>query len=152
MNKDFAEMLDALSAEGAEYLVVGAYAVGAHCLPRATLDFDIWIRPTRENAERVWRALVHYGAPLHDLTIEDLANPRTVFQIGVAPGRIDIICSVSGVEFEEAWPNRVNQRFEGTAATVIGLDALLKNKRASGRPKDMIDVEVLERRLKSKRV
>ncbi len=87
MNRDFAEMLDALSAAGAEFLIVGAHALAAHGRPRSTGDLDIWVRPTPANAERVWRALVNFGAPLSELRIEDLSTPEIVFQIGIAPAK-----------------------------------------------------------------
>ena len=97
MNRDFAEMLGALSEAGAQFLVIGAHAVAVHATPRATGDLDLWVRPTRENAQRVWTALVGYGAPLQDLTPEDLATADVVFQIGVAPNRIDLLTTIGGV-------------------------------------------------------
>lgn len=107
MNRDFVEMLAALCAAGVEFLIVGAYAMAAHGLPRATGDIDIWVRPTRANAERVMRALQRFGAPLFDLTIEVPLRLDAVFQIGVAPSRIDILTRITGVSFDEAWPNRL---------------------------------------------
>jgi hypothetical protein len=106
MNRDFAEMLDALSAAHADFLVVGAHALAAHGRPRATGDLDIWVRPSRENAERVWRALTVFGAPLGELTLDDLAAADVVFQIGVVPSRIDILTALTGLDFEEAWVQR----------------------------------------------
>jgi len=146
MNRDFVEMLSALSAEGVEYLIVGAYAMAAHGWPRATGDIDIWVRPTHENAERAMRALRRYGAPLFDLSAADLTMPDTVFQIGVPPGRVDILSGVSGVEFDEAWATRINATVAGQEVATIGFDALLKNKRAAGRPKDLADIAWLESR------
>ena len=140
MNRDFVEMLSALSAAGAEYLIVGAYAMAAHGWPRATGDIDIWVRPTSDNAERVLRALKAYGAPLFDLTALDLTRPDTVFQIGVPPGRVDILSGVSGIEFEEAWATRITTHLAGVEVTAIGFEALLKNKLAAGRPKDLADI------------
>jgi hypothetical protein len=140
LNPDFRDMLFALSAAGAEYLVVGAYALAAHGLPRATGDLDIWIRRTSDNARRVWQAMERFGAPRSRLSIEDLAVPDTVFQIGVAPRRIDILTSVDAVEFDEAWPQRKMIELEGHAVPVIGRDHLIQNKRACGRPKDLADV------------
>jgi hypothetical protein len=107
MNRDFAEILAALSAAGVEFLVVGAYAMAAHGVPRATGDIDIWVRPTPENADRVLSALRAFGAPLFDLTREDLLRPDVVFQIGVALSRIDILTGITGVGFEDAWRNRL---------------------------------------------
>lgn len=106
MNPDFRDMLFMLSEEGADFMLVGAYALAAHGLPRSTGDMDLWVRCSVENAERVWRALRRFGAPLLDLTLDDLKTPDIVFQIGVAPHRIDLLTSIAGVEFEEAWPER----------------------------------------------
>ena len=120
MNRDFVEMLQELSATGAEFMLVGAYALAAHERPRATGDIDIWVRATPENAIRVWGALVRFGAPLHDLTLEDLSAPGITFQMGLAPKRIDILTSISGVSFEEAWPNRLVIEDHGLRYAVIG--------------------------------
>jgi hypothetical protein len=115
LNRDYSDILSALSAEGAEFLIVGAYAVGAHGIPRATGDIDIWVRPTPENAKRVMRALKQFGAALLDLTEDDLAAADTVFQMGVAPSRIDLMTGITGVTFEQAWPSRVTVAIEGHA-------------------------------------
>jgi len=143
LNRDFAEMLSALSEEGARYLLVGAYALAAHGLPRATGDIDVWVAPTRPNAARVLRALRRFGAPLFDLTLADLARPGTVFQMGVPPRRIDVLTSIDGVEFKEAWPNRLRARLGDHEVDVLGRDDLIRNKRAAGRPKDLVDVAAL---------
>jgi hypothetical protein len=143
LNRDYNDILSALSAEGAEFLIVGAYAVGVHGIPRATGDIDIWVRPTRENASRVMRALKRFGAALLDLTEDDLATVDTVFQMGVAPSRIDVITGISGLTFEQAWPSRITVAIEGLTVPVIGRDDLLRNKAASGRPKDLADLAAL---------
>lgn len=137
-------MLSALNDSGAEYLVVGAHAIGTYSTPLATGDFDIWVRPTRENAERVWAALEKFGAPRRKLTIDDLCTPDNMYQIGVAPNRIDILTSITGVGFDEAWSNRTESQIDGIMVSVIGRTELLKNKRAAGRPKDLADVAWLE--------
>ena len=116
MNRDFSDMLSALNAERAEDLVVGGYAVGAHGLPRATKDIDLWVRPTAENAARVFRALARFGAPSHGLTISDLLVKGTVYQIGVPPQRIDILTAIDGVEFDDAWPERISSEMGGVPA------------------------------------
>ncbi len=139
LNPDFRDMLSALSAEGAEFLVVGAYAMAAHGFPRASGDIDIWIRRSNENAERVWRALRQFKAPMRDLSVDDLKTVDTVFQIGVAPRRIDLLTSIDGVVFEQAWPRKKNVTVAGQHFAVIGWDDLLQNKSASGRPKDQAD-------------
>ena len=143
MERDFVEMLSALDAAGAEYLVVGAHALAAHGVPRATGDLDVWVRATPENAARVLAALRDFGAPLFDLSPEDLARPETVFQIGVVPVRVDILTSISGVGFEEAWAGRIHVTVDGVTFGVLGREELIRNKRATGRPKDLLDVETL---------
>jgi hypothetical protein len=148
MNPDFAEMLSELIAAGVEFIVVGAFALAAHGNPRATGDIDIWVRPTRENAERVLRALRAFGAPLFDLTVEDLTDEQTVFQLGVPPVRIDILAGIDGVQFEDAWSRRVIAELGPIRAPVLGLSDLVTNKRAAGRPKDLVDLAWLERHLK----
>ena len=144
MNRDFVEMLFALSETGADSLIVGAYAVAAHGHPRATGDLDIWIRPSPENAERVFQALQVFGAPLSNISQEDLSLPGTVFQIGVSPSRIDILTSRTGVAFDQAWQNKMAIIIEGREVFCIGLDDLLINKKATGRPQDLADVDSLE--------
>lgn len=144
MNRDFAEMLSALSEAGAEFLIVGAHALAAHGVPRATRDLDIWINPTPENAARVMTALRTFGTALMDLTEEDLTTPGTVFQIGVEPFRIDILTAISGVTFEEAWKNRLPLEIEGVRVLVLGRHDFITNKRATGRARDLVDIEGLE--------
>jgi len=144
LNPDFRDMLSALSAEGAEFMLVGGYALAAHGLPRATGDMDIWIRRSDENAQRVWRALRQFKAPLSRLTIKDLETPEVVFQIGVAPRRIDILTSIDAVEFDEAWLQRKAVKLEGQEFAVIGREHLIRNKKALGRPQDVADVARLE--------
>ncbi len=142
---NFRDMLLALSAERAEYLLVGGYAMGLHGFNRATADVDFWIRSTPDNAARVMRALRAFGTSLLGLTVADLSTPKTVFQVGVAPERIDILTSVSGVEFDEAWSQRIIGTLDGIEVPVIGRHALIKSKRASGRSKDRIDLDWLDR-------
>ena len=146
MNRDFVEILEELSAAGADFLVVGAHAVAVHDRPRATGDLDIWVRATAENAQRVWHALVCFGAPLDELTIADLSSPGITFQMGKEPRRIDVLTSVSGLTFEEAWPRRLSVEHDGLRYPVIGKADLIRNKRAAARPKDLADVSNLERR------
>ncbi len=145
MNRDFVEMLSALFATGSEFLVVGAHALAAHGTPRATGDIDIWVRPTPENADRVLLALKAFGAPLFDLTREDLSRPGIVFQLGLPPFRIDILTGITGVTFDEAWPDRLMSQVETLNVPFIGRAALIRNKRATGRTKDLADVESLEK-------
>lgn len=144
MNRDFVEMLQELSAAGADFLIVGAHALSAYERPRATGDLDIWVRPTRENAQRVWTALTRFGAPLHELTLDDLSTPGITFQMGLEPCRIDILTDITAVTFDEAWPNRVSVQQDDLHYHVIGRNELIRNKRATGRPKDLLDADNLE--------
>jgi hypothetical protein len=144
MNRDFVEMLSALSVAGAEYLVVGAHALAAHGVPRATGDLDIWVRPSAANASRVRHALAHFGASLEDLSATDLASPDLVFQVGLPPARIDILTTISGVEFAAAWGRRVTVAIGELQVPVLGREDFVRNKRAVGRPKDLADIALLE--------
>jgi hypothetical protein len=144
MNPDFRDMLSVFCEEQVEFMVVGAYAVAFHGMPRATGDIDLWIRRSEENAQRVWRALIKFGASLFDLTIDDLKKPDTVFQMGIEPQRIDILTSIEGVEFDEAWDERQHVEIEGLNIPVIGRRHLLINKKAISRPKDLGDIAWLE--------
>ena len=144
MNPDFSDMLSALSAEGVEYLLIGAYAMAVHGVPRATGDIDVWVRPTPENADRVLRALTRFRAPLGTLQARDLTTVGTVYQIGVAPNRIDLLTTIDGVSFDEAWPRRETRTIEGISLPVIGRDDLIRNKRATGRERDRADADQLE--------
>ena len=143
MNRDFVEMLSALSAAGARFLIVGAHALAAYGTPRATGDLDIWIDAAPENAARVLRALTEFGAALFDLTVDDLSKPDTVFQLGLPPCRIDILSSISGVEFNDAWPRRLEVTIAGLPVGVIGRSDFIANKKACGRPKDLMDIDLL---------
>jgi len=146
VNEDFLDLLSALVAAKARFLVVGAYAVGVHGHPRATKDLDVWIEASPDNATRVLRALRDFGAPLTGLKETDLATPGTGFKMGVPPRRIDILTQIDGVAFETAWPRRIDATFaDGIQCGAIGLDDLIANKRASGRPQDLADASALER-------
>ncbi len=143
MNPDFKDLLAEFNAHGVEYMVVGAHALAAHGHVRATKDLDVFIRPSADNAFKVVEALTSFGAPLHDLTAEDLSKEGTVFQIGVPPVRIDVINEIDGVTFSEAWPNRLRTQFAGVSVAVLSREDLIRNKRASGRTQDLADLEIL---------
>lgn len=143
MNEDFLDILRALSAEGADFLVVGAHALAVHGVPRATGDLDIWVSPTHDNAPRVWAALQTFGAPLSGLNQGDLIDPDVVFQIGREPRRIDVLTGITGVAFPDAHKRRVFVETGGMSVPFLGRDDLLTNKRATGRLKDLADVERL---------
>ena len=119
--------------------------MAAHGLPRATGDMDLWVRPSPENAERVWRALAEFGAPLDQLSQGDLTEPDVEFQLGVVPSRIDILTSVTGVDFEDAWARREVIDLDGVQVGVIAREDLIRNKKAVGRLRDLADIEELER-------
>lgn len=143
--EDFRDFLAALATAQARFLIVGAHALAVHGVPRATIDLDIWIEATPQNAKRVWAALAAFGAPLDTLQIAeaDFSRPDVVVQLGLPPYRIDILTGVSGLTFAEAWEDRVEDRFEDVRVPFIGRAALIRNKRASGRTKDVADLEAL---------
>ncbi|MCH1494132.1 MAG: nucleotidyltransferase [Rubripirellula sp.] len=143
-NQDFRDMLVALNDAEVDYLVVGAYAVAAHGFPRATGDLDIWVRANPESAENLLSALTVFGAPMHEVSAADFSSPSIVFQIGVPPGRIDILTDVSGVNFDAAWANRMTVIIDDVKLSIIGRSDLIANKRATGRPKDIADLAFLE--------
>jgi hypothetical protein len=145
VSPDFRDLLSAFNAQSVEFLVVGAHALAAHGYVRATGDLDVWVRPAPDNARRVIAALDSFGAPLEDLTIEDLTRPGTVFQIGVAPIRIDVLTDIDGVGFDEAWADRITARFLDVSVPVLSAAHLIKNKRTVGRAQDVADVEWLEK-------
>ena len=147
MNEDFVDLLRAFIDADVRFLVVGAYALAIHGRPRATGDLDVWVQPSADNAARVMRALAMFGAPLDQISAADFETPGVTYQIGVAPGRIDILTDLTGLTFDEAWPARVSHPFGGVTADVIGLTEFIKNKRATGRAKDLGDIEGLEEEL-----
>jgi predicted nucleotidyltransferase len=144
LNSDYKDILSAFSAEKVKFLLVGAYALAAHGYPRATLDIDFWIWPNSGNAAAVLRALARFGAPLDNLSITDLQTEGLVFQIGVAPRRIDIITSLDGLNFDEAFAHAKTVKVEDITVHVLSVEDMIANKRAAGRTKDMADVEMLE--------
>ncbi len=144
LNPDFRDILSSFDAAGVEYLVVGAYALAAHGVPRATGDLDLWVNATPENAGRVRGALQRFGAPLEGVTDADLATPDNVLQIGVPPRRVDVLTSIDGVKFTEAWAARVEVVLEGVQVPILSREHLVLNKRAVGRPQDLADLERLE--------
>jgi hypothetical protein len=139
-------MFSALNAAEVRYLVVGAYAVMHHARPRFTKDLDLWIAPDAENAARAWKALAAFGAPLGQLRPDDLRRADSIYQIGVAPNRIDILAALEGVDFEAAWASREESRYGEQRIWILSRADLIANKRAVGRPSDLEDVRELERR------
>jgi hypothetical protein len=148
LNEDFRDILVQLADAGVDFLIVGAYALGFHGAPRASGDIDLLVRPSSENAARVVEALLAFGAPLgaHGVSAADFARPGTVYQIGLPPRRIAILTEITGVGFDEAWASRVQAAVAGRAVNVLGREAFLKNKLATGRPKDLADAARLTKR------
>jgi hypothetical protein len=143
MPPDFVDLLRAFAAADVRYLVVGAYALGLHGRPRATGDLDVWIDANPENAVRVMVALASFGAPLDDVTADDFSREGITYQIGLPPLRIDVLTQLTGLSFEEAWPDRLRRLVDDIDVDFIGRDAFVRNKRATGRLKDLADVEDL---------
>jgi hypothetical protein len=143
--RDWQEFLSLLNAKRVKYLVVGAHALAAHGAPRYTADLDVWVEPNPRNAERVLAALAAFGfGSVKGLTAEDLESPDKVIMLGFPPLRIDLLTSISGCSFDEAWKRRVRTRLGGEHVPVLGLADLATNKKAAGRPKDLLDVALIE--------
>jgi hypothetical protein len=140
LNSDFREILSAFCEEKVAFMLVGAYAVAAHGLPRATGDIDLWVKCSQQNAERVWAALSKFGAPLANISKQDFTTRGNVVQIGVTPRRIDILTEITGVTYEDAESQTIFVELEGMSIPVISLTHLLQNKSAVGRPQDKADV------------
>ena len=141
MNQDFVDLLRAFIAADVRFLVVGAYALALHGRPRATGDLDVWIDATPENATRVMRALAAFGAPLTDVSVDDFSREGVTYQIGVPPGRIDILTTLTALTFAEAWPGWMRRPFGDVDVDFIGREAFIRNKRATGHTKDLADIE-----------
>jgi hypothetical protein len=145
LNPDYKEMLSLLLENDVEFLLVGAYAMAAHGYPRATADMDIFIRPSPDNAQKVFNALAEFGAPIDSGLIDDFVTKGTIFQIGVIPRRIDVINDIDGVSFEVAYNDKAIVKIEGLHIPVISKKNLLLNKKSTGREKDMLDAKRLEK-------
>lgn len=144
MKPYFKELLQIFNDLGVEYIVVGAHAVMVYTEPRFTKDHDIWVNPTEDNARKVFHAMAQFGVPLTDVRREDFTVQGTVYQIGVTYERIDIITEVTGLSFSECWPRRVDIVYGGIPVHVLSRQDLIINKKAVGRPQDLLDVEKLE--------
>ncbi len=144
MHQDFVDLLRAFVAADVRFLIVGAYALALHGRPRATGDLDVWVDATPENAARVMRALATFGAPLADIAADDFSRGGVTYQIGVPPGRIDILTELTGLAFADAWADRVRRPFGDVDVDFIGRAAFIRNKRATGRPKDLGDIDGME--------
>jgi hypothetical protein len=144
MFPDFKELLRSFHAHGVKYLIVGGYAVSFHAQPRATKDLDIFIKADSENASAAYAALSAFGAPMEEITVEDLASPARFIRFGHPPVAVDILCAIDGVDFDIAWPRRIEgviDKATGDTAYFISKDDLISSKLAAGRARDLLDVE-----------
>ena len=144
MNPDFVDLLRAFGDADVRFMIVGAYALAVHGRPRATGDLDIWVDATPQNAPRVMQALASFGAPLAEIAEADFARPGVVYQIGVPPGRIDLLTELTGLTFEQAWPDRIQRPFGELEVDFIDRASFMRNKRATGRLKDLSDIEGMD--------
>ncbi len=144
LNQDFKEFIQSLNDNAVRYLLVGGYAVALHGYPRYTKDLDVWVDSTTENAARIIKALQQFGFGSLDLKESDFTTPDQVVQLGCPPNRIDMLTSLSGVEFSECYASRVVEEIDGVPVSFIDLENLKKNKKATGRHQDLADVENLE--------
>ena len=144
MNADYIDMLKCLNKASVDYILVGGWAVNMYGYIRATVDLDIWILADADNAKKVYSAVAEFGAPVSEMKPEEFAEYGMIFQIGVAPCRVDIISKISGVSYADAVTRAVPKTIDGIPVRIIALEDLIANKKASGRTKDLADVEVLE--------
>ena len=141
VSKDFKEFIELLNKNNVNYLLVGGYAVGYHSRPRYTEDIDIWIQPSLENAKKIIHVLNKFGFTGVSVSIEELIQPEKIIQLGLPPQRIDILTSIDGVNFNDAWERRIVDSFGDIPVFIISLKDLIKNKSSSGRIKDLQDIE-----------
>ncbi len=146
LNKDLREFVELLNSHGVEYLIVGAFAVAWHGYPRFTADIDFFVRSTKANADVVVQVLTDFGFQSLQITRDDLNSPNKVVQLGAKPNRIDLITSITGLDFDQAWMNRVQGSLDGIPVSYISLEDLIRNKEATGRAKDLGDAEELKKR------
>ena len=143
MNSDFSDLLRLLAEHQVKFLVVGGYAVSRYTEPRYTKDLDLWIEPTAENAERCFRALAAFGAPLVGLGPLDFTQQGYIYQMGVPPTRVDVLMSLQSLSFAEAYDRRVAIELDGLTIPILSKADLIASKLAAGRPQDLLDVESL---------
>lgn len=144
LNKDYREMLQSLLKNEVEFLVVGAYAMGAQGYPRATGDFDVWVKASVINSKKILKALADFGAPVSNISEKTFAEEGVIFQIGVIPRRIDVITHIDGVNFKDAYAAKLVVEMDDLKIPFLSKENIIKNKLASGRPKDRLDVEYLK--------
>ena len=144
LNEDYKEMLQILLNNKVKFLIVGAYAMGVHGYPRATGDFDIWVENSLENSKNIYRSLSEFGVPLSEILEDTFTKKGIIFQIGVAPRRIDIITYIDGVNFEEAYKTKETIKLENLPLPFLSKENLIKNKQSTGREKDKLDIKYLK--------
>ncbi|MBL7071220.1 MAG: hypothetical protein ISS26_03495 [Candidatus Omnitrophica bacterium] len=144
LNEDYKEMLQILLGNEVKLLIVGAYAMGAYGYPRATGDFDIWVEASAENSKRIYKSLAIFGAPLSDITENTFSEKGIIFQIGVAPRRIDIITHIDGVDFKTAYKTKKEIEIESIKIPFLSKENLIKNKESTDREKDRLDANYLK--------
>lgn len=140
---DFAEFCALLTGRAVEFVIVGAHALALHGAPRFTGDLDILVRPTEENGRRLLEAIADFGFPTEALTAADVTDGRRMIEMGVAPVQIHVMSQIDGVTWDEVWDGRDVVSLGPTPVAFIGREALIRNKRAAGRPKDLADLEAL---------
>ena len=145
LEQDYKDLINIFIEEKVQFILVGGYAVGLHGHPRATKDLDLWVYANSKNARLVVKSLVRFGAPMQDISVQDFETEGTILQIGVEPVRIDITTKVAGLKFKEAIKNVKMIKIEELDIPTISLQDLIKNKKASGRYRDLDDVESLEK-------
>ena len=151
LSYDYEDLFKILNEYKIKYLVIGAHAVIFYSEPRFTKDLDVWIPLALNDPERIYEALKAFGAPLQNISAESFRDPKMIFQIGVAPVRIDILSDLAGIQAQEAWKNRKRSKYGKTQINIIGPDELIKAKKIAGRPQDKLDLTRLQARLKGKR-
>jgi len=150
INSDYKDLLRSLNAADVRYLIVGGYAVMIHTEPHFTKDLDIWIEPSFGNANKLVQALAQFGAPLRGIDAGDFTEPDVFYQIGIDPVRIDILTSLPGVDFADAWERRLAVDFDGEPASVISRDDLIVSKRITDRIRDRKHARALRKPSKRK--
>ena len=142
---DYRDLFRILSRHKVKYLIIGAYAVAFYREPRFTKDLDIWVEASPRNAELLYKALSDFGAPLKRVSPEDFTDEKMIYQIGVAPVRVDIMMGLKGMKFIKAWAHRKKSKYAGVPINIVSLKELIYSKKKSGREQDILDVKRLSR-------
>ena len=140
---DFKEFLKLLNEHKVKYLLIGGYAVGYHGYPRATNDIDVWIENSQDNSQNILSAIKEFGFDVPELTADLFKNNKNIIRMGKAPMRIEVIIDIDGVEFNKCYKNRITAKIDGINVDIISLPDLKSNKKASGRNKDLADLDYL---------